>query len=588
MDETYYDDAPEVVEEITQIALEHRLMSQFTSFVAVDETDVKSEETVKPPRRISVPVPLPLGVDYHGIFGPDQEGVECDAALDIKAMSSLGYLSGRRASASSMELSLDDFVLHSTSRGVSLGDIVRTHASMSSPSPAYGRYTQTKVPSSAPAGMGYGMGGVAFVPQKGVARRAGNFNLYAEESALYWHDLVPPELPVDADLKKDIQEAGSLFEKAQKLESEGNLREAWSRYQMAYLLDRASGSQAGVSEKALDALEKLQVTYTEKQIQKLSALDKKLNLVIRNQSLQDALEKIGKSIGVSIRLHPGAEKDALQLSNQSDLHIIYRDLRNMKAADALDLLLDPYNLTWQGNGKSRVVDVDSTRQLPGQWPWVYDVSLLSTPSQEELGQDYKEAQMKSRELAQEFLETIQTALNGSKDNKVCWLTSGQILVDGDQGFHGRMKVLLDYLKDENAGVSLKISEEALKELNKLRQQTSKRYADRKARLEKHLDMKEQAKVLSLQGQASWQLLSDAVKSRFNLESMTELQYAFSHSSLKNQNNETYRALWVLSESSLALPDQKELKNFSKQTLIAQSPLFQESLTRLGSNPNDVP
>ena len=66
----YYADTPEVIEEITQVALTYRLMSQYTSFVAVDESEVQlASQGAKPPRQVLVPVPLPAGVEFDGIFG---------------------------------------------------------------------------------------------------------------------------------------------------------------------------------------------------------------------------------------------------------------------------------------------------------------------------------------------------------------------------------------------------------------------------------------------------------------------------------------------------------------------------------------
>jgi TonB family protein len=57
---------PEVKEAITQLGLEYRLMTQFTSFVAVEETTVTDGGQ---PRRIDVPVEMPEGVSYEGVFG---------------------------------------------------------------------------------------------------------------------------------------------------------------------------------------------------------------------------------------------------------------------------------------------------------------------------------------------------------------------------------------------------------------------------------------------------------------------------------------------------------------------------------------
>lgn len=57
-------------QQITQLGLEHRLMTQFTSFVAVEEQTVT---TGGEPRVVQVPVEMPQGVRYEGVFG--EQGV---------------------------------------------------------------------------------------------------------------------------------------------------------------------------------------------------------------------------------------------------------------------------------------------------------------------------------------------------------------------------------------------------------------------------------------------------------------------------------------------------------------------------------
>ena len=61
---------PELKETITQIGLEYRLMTQFTSFVAVEEMVVTDGGQ---PRRIDVPVEVPEGMDRRGVFGEEDE-----------------------------------------------------------------------------------------------------------------------------------------------------------------------------------------------------------------------------------------------------------------------------------------------------------------------------------------------------------------------------------------------------------------------------------------------------------------------------------------------------------------------------------
>src|SRR5215468_7956029 len=59
---------PDVREAITQLGLEYRLMTQFTSFVAVEEMTVTDGGQ---PRRIDVPVEMPEGVSHEGVFGDE-------------------------------------------------------------------------------------------------------------------------------------------------------------------------------------------------------------------------------------------------------------------------------------------------------------------------------------------------------------------------------------------------------------------------------------------------------------------------------------------------------------------------------------
>lgn len=61
---------PDVREAITQLGLDFRLMTQFTSFVAVEETVVTEGGVL---RRVDVPVELPEGVSREGVFGAKGE-----------------------------------------------------------------------------------------------------------------------------------------------------------------------------------------------------------------------------------------------------------------------------------------------------------------------------------------------------------------------------------------------------------------------------------------------------------------------------------------------------------------------------------
>jgi hypothetical protein len=101
----FYGDTPEVVEEITEIALDYRLMTQYTSFVAVDESEVPQIGVeLTPPRRVVIPVPLPEGVSFEGVFGPlgEEEAIaqdRLDHPVPYKSVPSMklkGYRTARQ------------------------------------------------------------------------------------------------------------------------------------------------------------------------------------------------------------------------------------------------------------------------------------------------------------------------------------------------------------------------------------------------------------------------------------------------------------------------------------------------------------
>src|SRR4029077_20169342 len=61
---------PEIQEAITNLGVNFALMTQFTSFVAVEES-LRTEGGR--PMRVEVPVEMPAGVSYEGIYGNDRK-----------------------------------------------------------------------------------------------------------------------------------------------------------------------------------------------------------------------------------------------------------------------------------------------------------------------------------------------------------------------------------------------------------------------------------------------------------------------------------------------------------------------------------
>lgn len=93
------DPSTELRNSITKLALDFRLMSQFTAFVAVEERTVTEGGQ---PKRIEVPVEMPEGVSYRGVFGEKEmaaEPMQARALGGMNARRKIGIVGGYSSSA---------------------------------------------------------------------------------------------------------------------------------------------------------------------------------------------------------------------------------------------------------------------------------------------------------------------------------------------------------------------------------------------------------------------------------------------------------------------------------------------------------
>jgi len=84
---------PDIKERIINTALEYRLMSQYTSFVAVEEQVVNVGGRQ---RTVDVPVDMPQGVSYEGVFGGPQQRVQTRGSSAFGSISGGGSFGGGR------------------------------------------------------------------------------------------------------------------------------------------------------------------------------------------------------------------------------------------------------------------------------------------------------------------------------------------------------------------------------------------------------------------------------------------------------------------------------------------------------------
>jgi Ca-activated chloride channel family protein len=601
MDQTYFADAPEVIEEITQIALEYRLMSQFTSFVAVDDSQaISPEEAAKPPRRISIPVPLPQGVEFEGIFGSVEKDGIVQGVRDVNYSLSLDDFPKKPATARRMgrqeafgafrtdayfakQMPARGGMALSRAKGVTAAGLPMPY------SPAAGTVSMGQVRSlvptsaatSAPLGMGMA-GGVTL-----------GYPVASEEAsrmpAERWYADDFFAMTSGEDQKEQQERRQKELEEARTLEKEGKGDRALSRFQAVYLLSLYSSDGQALGE-AAEAIERLEEKRVEALVKQLPQLKTRLDRVVRNESLAKVLNQLGADAGIRISLAQGAESDILDLLNRSELRIDYLDLRGVSLDEALSWALDPFCLTWVV--KDGGVEATTARRLPGPWPWVYEVSLLAMPAKGELPEDPAKAQESLSKSMSEFLEMVRSAMGIGKESKeLQWLGAGQLLLDGTGGAHARLAALLEALKDKQADPAkfcASKSAEDLKRLSALQARTAPRWAERKDQREKQRLALERAEAAETLNGAAWMLLADALKGKVDLETLTRLEIALKgpHASALLEDAKSHvsvRALWALTEAAHALPEEKELRGLAQETLARFAPELKAAVLRLKDN-----
>jgi hypothetical protein len=87
-------------QQITELGIEHRLMTQFTSFVAVEDQTVT---TGGEPQVIQVPVEMPKGVSYEGVFGVPGR-IPASGAVVGGSLAKMQVMNGRFSTAETVEV----------------------------------------------------------------------------------------------------------------------------------------------------------------------------------------------------------------------------------------------------------------------------------------------------------------------------------------------------------------------------------------------------------------------------------------------------------------------------------------------------
>jgi Ca-activated chloride channel homolog len=298
-------ESEELAEEVTLLALEHHLMSAYTSLVAVDAR-VPDVEPAAPPRRILVPLPMPDGVSYEGIFGRGGGKGEVD---------------GQYAAANAAP------VLTVMAPAPSL--------------PATRAYTEPKLAKRRPASRGDHAGTIGMA---GAAAREEVVDKDGRRQVLR-------EGLVSARAQAQQHQAQAALDEAARLRAEKRTEAAARALTLAANVEQARLREGGAGTGTLaHVLAELAAVAREREDEaavQLPALGRPLALVVRNADLAAALQDVARAARVKIVVEAGTMEQVHVALGAQGTRVGYLDLRGVPAARALTWLTQPAGLVWR-------------------------------------------------------------------------------------------------------------------------------------------------------------------------------------------------------------------------------------------------
>ncbi len=357
-----------------------------------------------------VPVPMPEGMSYAGVFGGEEVGFAMNGVVNgpIVARSWNGpvtFMSGVTNGISGTMLATPTpqppavmtfsqaptaiYSLNATATPT-MAPSMATKAQVPAWSAASARHAITPYPPAPMAAPG-AQGPVGPAGAVGALGPPGNNVQLVTGLADFDFAANDQEMRRDRSLaagmlgwnQSRLAEAQQALQQAQALQQQGKTEAALPR-QLAYCLDQAyrafnSGNDGGLSIGITNELEQLSDAFAVIHAKEVPAT--KLDLVIREQTLQQALEQVAQAAKVKLTILPGSLEDATVLADVPMVRVQYLDLRHATLAQALDWLLQPAHLQWSFD--KGTISVASARRLPGDSPWVYQVGELMLPTNEE-------------------------------------------------------------------------------------------------------------------------------------------------------------------------------------------------------------
>jgi hypothetical protein len=328
------------------------------------------------------------------------------------------------------------------------------------------------------------------------------------------------------------------------------------------------------------------------------ALEKRLDLVLRDAAIEDALDAVASG-GAGLKTDGliGGAQDPVLRAERGEMRVTYLDLRGATVAQALDWILVPERMTWWVRDAS--LYAGTARSAPVAGPWVYDVSLLVMPDEKEIEkiEDHQKLVQAVKQSADDFLKAVAKAL-GAKDlvrekekaeekaekPEVVWYGPGQLLLFADAKTHAAAAKLFADLADPKAELAADLAD--------LHKKTSARAEVRKGANEKILARNEINRTAQALAEYSWRLLAEALGDNLDLEALTHLQVAWRRKEIADLAKEDGSALlllrsaWALTAAADALKN-PELSQLAHKARLASDPARTRAVETVEKSPQNT-
>jgi hypothetical protein len=383
------------------------------------------------------------------------------------------------------------------------------------------------------------------------------------------------------DRGKTREWASTALTEAEESRKKGTLDAARARVAFAYLLSETGGDPGAVS-KAQAAIEEIDKELQKAWAKAVPELDRRLDLVLRDKSLEDALVAIRVASGLRIRLQPGSIEDATALLGGEEPRVTYLDLRGATVAEALNWLFVPARLSWWVS--EGTVTVGTARRSGVPSPWVYDVSALVLPTAKELeaGKNQAEKVAVLTKAVEQFLSAARAALS-TKEDAALWYAPGQLLLFGDTAIHAAAAKLFADLANPDAKL-----DGALDELRKAAVPRAKEHEAARAKV---APVKARAELAGALAEHAWPLLAAAAAGELDLEALTELQVAWRSPAMgelmKAAPALVLRTAWAVSEAARALSKEQELAALARAAQATAREAAEKAVDTLDRTPQDA-